>query len=254
MAGFTFAGQHSTVYNVRLLKSPIPVLPGTRDKVITLPGRHGALRMMPDLGERTINLECWLASSTLAQLHERFDLVRAWLNPLLGARQLIFDETPDRHYLATYAGGGMESEIIARQGRFTVSFVCADPFAYATTPDIVNMTVSPRSHTQRGTAPADPLLRLQGILTGTGGQQVSISIGTQTVTYRGALATGEWLEIDCATKTVNRLVGATRTRVIQFVEKPVFPQLAPGANTVTVTTAAGATWSRLDIHCRNRWL
>ncbi|RJX22321.1 MAG: hypothetical protein C4570_01355, partial [Ammonifex sp.] len=105
MGDFSFAGEHSTIYHVKLLKSPVSVLPGTRDKVITMPGRHGALRMLPDLGERTLQLECWLEAVGMAQLHERLERVRAWLNPLRGAQQLIFDDTPDRYYLAAYAGG-----------------------------------------------------------------------------------------------------------------------------------------------------
>lgn len=254
MGDFSFAGEHSIAYHVRLLKSPGSILPGTRDKVITMPGRHGAFRMIPDLGERTLQPECWLESSTMTQLHERLDRVRAWLNPLRGAQQLIFDDVPDRYYMAAYAGGGLDAEVTARQGMFTVDFICPDPFAYALTPDTATITASPYQHNQRGMAPADPLLKLQGVSTGTGGQQISIVIGAQTVTYRGALAAGNWLEIDCAAKTAVRVVGQARTRVLHLLEKPVFPQLAPGVNTITVTVAGGASWSKLEIHSRNRWL
>ena len=139
MGDFTFAGEHSTLYYVRPLKSPVSVSPVTRDKIITMPGRHGALRMLPDLGERALQLECWLEAASMIQLHERLDRVRAWLNPLRGAQQLIFDDVPDRYYMAAYAGGGLDAEITARQGMFTVSFVCADPFAYAVTPDVVTV-------------------------------------------------------------------------------------------------------------------
>lgn len=130
MSGFTFAGEHSTIHHVRLLKSPISVLPSTRDKVITLPGRHGALRMLPDFGERNLQLECWLAATTIPELHSRLEQVRSWLNPLRGTHQLIFDRTPNRHYLATLVGE-LGMEITVRQGLFTVNFVCADPFAYS---------------------------------------------------------------------------------------------------------------------------
>lgn len=254
MSDFTFAGEHSASHHVRLLKSPISILPGTRDKVITMSGRHGALRMVPDLGERALQLECWLQASSVAQLHQRLEQVRAWLNPLRGAQRLIFDRVPDRHYMATYAGGGMSAEITARHGLFTIDFVCPDPFAYAVSPDVAMVTASPHTHTQRGTAPADPLLRLQGMSTGAGGQQIGITIGPQTITYRGALAAGDWLEIDCSAKTVVRLAGAVKSNAMMHLERPVFSQLAPGANTITVTPAGGATWSRLEIHCRNRWL
>ena len=139
MGNFTFADEHSTSYHVRLLKSPVSMLPGTRDKVIPMSGRHGSIRMLPDLGERTLQLECWLEAASMTQLHERLDRVRAWINPLRGAQRLIFDDRSDRYYMATYAGGGLDAEIIARQGLFSIDFICADPFAYAVSPDVVTV-------------------------------------------------------------------------------------------------------------------
>ena len=253
MGDFSFAGEHSTAHHVKLLKSPVSILPGTRDKVITMPGRHGSLRMLPDLGERSLQLECWLAAGTITDLHQRLDNVRAWLNPLRGVQQLAFDNAPDKFYLATPTGE-LEMEITARQGKFTANFVCPDPLAYAINPRTVIMTTSPLTHTQTGTAPADPLLRLQGVSTGESGQQISIAIDAQTVTYRGALALGDWLEVDCSAKTAIRVAGTNRTRVLDTLVKPTFPQLAPGENNITVVPAGGATWSRLEINCRNRWL
>lgn len=253
MGNFSFAGEHSTAHHVRLLRSPISVLPGTRNKVITLPGRHGALRIIPDLGERELSLECWLMATSAAELHARLELVRAWLNPLRGQQRLIFDATPDRYYTAMIASG-IDVEVTARQGRFALEFVCPDPFAYAITPGVIVITTSPGFYRQFGSAPADPLLRLQGVSAGAGGQQISIAIGDQVVTYRGALAAGEWLEIDCAAKTAVRVVGTTRARVLGLLDRPTFPQLSPGPNAISVVAAGGASWLTLEVHCRNRWL
>ena len=147
----------------------------------------------------------------------------------------------------------MAAEIVSQQGTFAVDLACADPFSYAVVPDIVTVMTSPYSHNQRGSAPAEPLLRLQGTSLG-GAQRLTMQFGAQIVSYMGALATGDWLEIDCAAKTAVRVVGATRTRVLHLLEKPVFPQLAPGFSSLVVATAGGATWSRLEVHCRNRWL
>jgi len=259
MSHFSFAGEHSTLHHVQMLRSEETLLPPTRDRVVNMPGRHGALRALPDLGERQISLECWLDVDmmpfTPGQRQERLRAVAAWLNPLRGLQQLIFDNDATRFYNAIVtASQGINSRVEARQGMFRAEFVCPDPFYYAVIPDVVAITASPHTHTQRGTAPADPLLRLQGVSTGAGGQQISITVGAHTVTYRGALASGDWLEIDCQAKTVFRVVGATRTRVLALLERPVFPQLAPGINTITITATGGATWSRLELHCRNRWL
>ena len=253
MGEFTFAGEHSSAYHVRLLKSPISMLPGTRDKAITLPGRHGVLRMLPDFQERTLKLECWLAAANMAEMHERLQRVRAWLNPLRGQQRLILGSTPDKYYSACLAGSSLDAEITARQARFTASFVCPDPFAYAVLPDVVTLLASPHIHRQRGTAPADPLLRLQGTSLGSW-QTLSVQIGGHAVTYTGALATEDWLEVDCASKTASRVMAQSRVSVMHLLARPTFPQLSPDANVITVSATGGAAWSRLEIRCRNRWL
>lgn len=257
MSHFSFAEEHSTLYHVRLLKSEETLLPPTRDKAIVLPGRHGALRMNSDLGERHINLECWLDVETMpfieGQRQDRLRAVAAWLNPLRGFQRLLFDHDVSKFLNAVVTSQGINSRIEVHQGLFNVEFICSDPFFYDTNPDVVTAAVSPHQHNQRGTAPADPLLRLQGISLG-GFQRITIQIGTMAVTYTGALAAGNWLEIDCQAKTAFRVVGGARTRVLSLLERPIFPQLAPGMNTITVAAAGGAAWSVLEIHCRNRWL
>ncbi|MBT9156685.1 MAG: hypothetical protein DDT37_01673 [Firmicutes bacterium] len=263
---FTFAGEASTAYHVRLLNSAESVLPLTRERVVRMSGLHGALRLMPDLGERVLTLECWLDVDThpfiASQRQIRLGHVAAWLNPLRGMQRLIFDTMPDRFYWCTVADA-IDARVEAHQGMFPVRFTCADPFVYAVAPATVVMTTSPHTFTQAGTAPADPLLRLQGGSTGAGGQQISIAIGGRTLVYRGALAAGDWLEIDAAAinspwpanaKTVVRVVGATRTNVLPHMERPLFPVLPIGSNTITVTPIGGATWSRLEIMTRSRWI
>jgi phage-related protein len=210
--------------------------------------------MIPDLGERVLSLDCWLKAQSAEQVYERLDRIRSWLNPLRGQQMLTFDNMPERFYLASYAGGGLNAEVVARQGRFTIDFVCPDPFSYALNPDAVVITSSSHQHNQRGTAPSEPLLRLQGLSTGAGAQQFKIAIDAQEFIYLGQLASGDWLEIDCLRKTILRLSGQTKANVLHFAAKPSFPQLAPGINTITITGSGGATWSRLEMNCRNRWL
>ncbi|MBS3938760.1 MAG: phage tail family protein [Peptococcaceae bacterium] len=253
MGGFSFAGEHSSTYSISLLRSPLSIFPGVREKVIVMTGRHGALRMIPDLGERTLQMECWLQAASRAEMYERLDRVRSWLNPMRGSQQLLFEETPDRYYLATCVAGGLNAEVTAGQGFFSLQMICSDPFSYAVVPDIVTVTTSPHQHIQRGTAPADPLLMLRGVSAG-GNQSLAVKINEVQVTYWGPLTQGEQLEIDCRQKTAVIVKGEHRERVLPLLERPVFPQLVPGLNTVRILAQGGATWSRLEVHCRNRWL
>ena len=247
---FRFAGIPSSQYHVKMLKSPILVLPGTRDKILTIPGRHGTIRMPHDWQERTIQIECWLAASSMQELHDKLDTLRAWLGQ--GQQRLTLGYMPDRYYIATFAGGALEAEIKAHQGLFSLEFVCAEPFAYDIVPDVVTITTTSHQHNQRGTAPAKPLLVLRGQILP--GQQISITNGTRTIVYTGLLATNEQLEIDCDTMSAFRVVSALRTNVISQIATAAFPVLEPGLNTITITPAGGATWSQLEIQCRNRWL
>ncbi|MBT9156771.1 MAG: hypothetical protein DDT37_01760 [Firmicutes bacterium] len=266
MSIFSFAGEASTAYHVRLLNSAESVLPPSRERVVQMSGLHGALRLVPDIGERSVTLECWLDVDThpfiAGQRQARLANIAAWLNPLRGMGRLILDTVPDRFYWCTVTDA-IDARVEAHQGMFPVRFTCADPFAYAVSPATIVMTSSPHTFTQAGTAPADPLLRLQGSSTGAGGQQIRIDIGGRSLVYRGPLVTGDWLEIDAAAinspwpanaKTVTRVVGATRTNVLPHMERPIFPVLPVGSNTVTVTPTGGASWSRLEILTRSRWL
>lgn len=178
MGDFTFAGKHSRAHHVRLLKSPISVLPDTRDKVIIVPGRHGSLRLPPDLAERHLRLECLLTASTTAELYGRLDGVRTWLNPLRGAQPFIFDATPDRYYTAAVTGE-IEANTIARHGIFVVEMVCYDPYAYSTVSSEVNGNITQPAKTFQivrdvGAYAVAPTIRIKNVGTSpiAGGLQI----------------------------------------------------------------------------------
>lgn len=254
---FTLGGKTSSELGLVLLSrgTVIPGGPATRDRILTLPGRAGALDFGAELQPREFVLHCAVTSQTREELVARLrELVAHLCGPDGRPRtlQLVVEPETDSYYQVRYTGS-LPVERWATWGQVSLPLTAYDPFAYAVSPEVVVIMASPHAHTQWGTAPGEPLLRLQGVLSG-GGQQLSITIGTQTVTYRGALATGDWLEIDCRDMTAVRVVGVTRTRVLGSLERPIFPQLPSGASTITVTPTGGATWSRLEMHCRNRWL
>ena len=250
MIDISYSGRTGTQEGIALVRDiRRDILPSVRHRTMSL-GGHGVHYFGRWYNERTIEVEVVLVGDTPAALRESVRRVAAWLNSEI-PRRLIFTDEPDKYYMAIVTEQTMLEQTIT-DGNVTLRFLCPDPFAYAVTPDIVTLTASPLSHSQRGTAPADPLLRLQG--TCTTAQQISIAIEAQVVTYRGVLAANDWLEIDCAEKTITRVEGAVRTNALAFISKPIFPQLAGGDNVISVAVADGATWSRLEIHCRNRWL
>jgi len=253
MGHFSFAGEHCGSYSVYLLRSPLSIFPGAREKVIVMPGRHGVFRMPPDFETRVLSLDCWLKITSYGELYQQLDRLRSWLNPMRGAQRLVFDDSPDRYYLATWADADLQMQVTASQGLFTLRLACDDPFAYDLAPDELLITTSPYTHYQRGTAPSDPLFLLRGI-SGGGSQFLTVRVNEEQFTYRGALSAGERLEVDGRHKTAALVRGEAREKALHLLERPSFPQLTPGANTIQVVAAGGATWSNLEISCRNRWL
>lgn len=252
MIDLTYGGRSGAQEGVALVRDiRRALLPGVRLHTLPL-GGHGIHYFGRRYDERTIEVDVVLAADTISLLRDHIRNVAAWLNSEV-PRQLVFSDEPDKFYMALIDGQTMVEQAIS-DGNVTLRFLCPDPFAYALSPDLVVMTATPLVHYQRGSAPADPLLRLQGASTGAGGQQISVTVGGQSVTYRGVLAAGDWLEIDCSEKTATRVVGTTRANAVGSLVKPIFPQLASGSNNISVTPEGGATWTRLEIHCRNRWL
>lgn len=253
MVDFIYDGQTGADRGITLVRNiHRNILPPVRLRMLKLSGRHGTMYIDRVYDERNIRVDVTLAAASHQSLRDRVRILAAWLNPE-NPRRLIFSDEDDKYYNAVLSGETDIEQLII-EGEGTLSFLCPDPFAYAVDPDVVMITTAPYIHIQRGTAPADPLFRLQGVSTGAGGQEIRLIVNAQEVCYTGALADGDWLEIDSESKSVVRVVGITQTSVMAAVVKPIFPQLIPGNNQIDVITAGGAVWSRLQIHCRNRWL
>lgn len=245
MSGFTFAGVHSATRHVRLLRSPVSILPGTRDKVISIPGRHGSFRALPDLGERQLQLECWLAANTTSELYSRLELVRSWLNPLQGAQQLLFDNIPNRFYLAAYAGNSLDAEITANQGFFTLNFVCADPFLYNSLEREFNFANS-INLTNIGTHPCDPIFRFTFTAAAS---ELRIALAGRQIRIVHNFLVGNVLDVNCVTGGV--LIAGARAMDRLDWQNSEFFSLAPGLNAIALTPVNVCS---ANVRYRERWL
>lgn len=265
MSGFTYRGIHSSARHLSLLDAPDTVLPAARDLSIPLRRRHGALRFVPTFDERHISLECWLdGGATPAATRTRMDDLLAWLSPLGGPGPLVLDSEPDREYWAMLAPDSIDSRSVSGNRVFSLDFVCPDPFGYSVSPLVVNTSASPYTLTLPGTAPSEPLLRLRGASLGWGLDRIHITVNGVTTTYEGPLEAGDWLEVDSASinsprfttaRTAVRVTDAgQRITVIHRLRPLVFHMLQPGPNSIEVVAEGDATWTRLEIHTRPRWL
>ncbi|WP_373232099.1 distal tail protein Dit [Cohnella sp.] len=119
-----------------LRESERPVLPDTRDRMLTIPGRNGAWDFGSDLEPKRFNLDCAFmtpGARTLQQCVET--LARLLLDPYGRPRtvELIFSVTPDRSYQVRYSGSMPISRLVG-MGRFTLPLIAVDPFSYQIEP------------------------------------------------------------------------------------------------------------------------
>lgn len=122
-------------FGVHLLAdSAEPMMPPTRDKTITIPGRHGDYYFGSYFDARQLDLSCGFNNQPSLQDTQR--LIRE-LNTLLlddygrpKTVELVYDYEPDKHYKARVAGA-IPVDRIARAGVFTIPMIAHDPFAYS---------------------------------------------------------------------------------------------------------------------------
>jgi predicted phage tail component-like protein len=134
MSTFYFGGKRADELGLVMLRqSQRPVLPGTVERTMQIPGRHGAWDFGADLGPRLFNLEVAFVERNAAELQRRVSELAAFLVDSYGrpiTRELKFSVQPDRVFYARYSGS-LPIERVAGLGRFTLPLITHDPFAYS---------------------------------------------------------------------------------------------------------------------------
>lgn len=132
--GFTLGGKTDKELGLVMLgQSKRPLLPGTVDRTIQIPGKHGAWDFGADLGPRLFELECAFVTRNHITLQQKVSELAAFLVDPYGrprTMELSFDTQPDRSYTVRYSGS-LPIDRIVGLGRFTLPLIAFDPFAYA---------------------------------------------------------------------------------------------------------------------------
>lgn len=117
-----------------LRKSQRPILPPTVDRVLTIPGMHGAYDFGADMGPRPSDLDCVFLARNSFELQQRISVLAAHLVDGDGRPRtmpLVFSATPDRNLMVRY-NGNLPIDRIAGLGTFTLPLIAYDPFFYQT--------------------------------------------------------------------------------------------------------------------------
>lgn len=251
--GFTFGGRSDTEFKISTLSVERGLLAPTRESEISIPGRHGVWDFGAEFDKRLIKIECAIVGANRSDLITQIRNIAEWLNPLKGAQALIFDDEPDKYYKARYSGQA-DLETIVRLGRFSLQFLCADPFAYAVADDVFTYNAAGNYNFVRsGTATSYPKIEIQGTCSGNGTDKITVNLNNKIINFTGTLSAGEILTLDSDTISTTKTSGSIVVSVLNNIDNLDFPVALPGANTFDVSVSGAATVTEAKVTCRSRW-
>ena len=136
IARFTLAGTANTALGVELLPDfKEPVLPGSRDRKLEIPGQSGVRLFSSDLEARQIVLDLVMIDSTTPETLQ--SLTRTFSALLLDGDgkpidvALVFTKEPNKTYTVRYSGNMPLNRLIGgAKGYFSLPLIAADPFSY----------------------------------------------------------------------------------------------------------------------------
>ncbi|MEN6391079.1 MAG: distal tail protein Dit [Syntrophomonas sp.] len=226
MSGLTFNGVHSATFGlgVRVYR---PLLPGTSDNYVDIPGRAGSILYPGKPKDRLIPVEFGFMPGSRALFRSRVWEISAWLGTE-ERKILIIDDEPDKIYIAK-PEGQVDLEQAFLLGKFTVVFR-AEPYTYGSEQNqaFVNDAAA---ITNSGTVETPPRL--------------SVIFTAAAAEWKAALVTGEYirivhnfvatdtLEIDCKTGAIYH--NGTRAMNLLDWQNSILFSLAKGENTLAIT-------------------
>jgi len=230
-----------------LRESQRPILPGTVDRTMAVPGRPGEYDFGADSGPRAFELECAFMERNAVKLQERIEHLAQLLMDEYGRPkpiQIIFSTRPDRYYTVRYAGA-LPIERIAGYGRFRLPLVAYYPFARLIedasdidvdsnigvdnsllVDSVYSFSVTSPSSVEVdnfGSLNVGPTVVITGSFT-----SFSLAIGGKVFSYNAPLTSGT-LTVD-----MKRMTARIGTTNVLGNTSGDFPVLAPGRNTVSI--------------------
>ena len=107
---------------------------GMRNFTTNVPGKYGVTDFGADFDYREINVACNIyPKHSFSALVSTLDELSTWLDPMQGLKELVFDDVPDRYFMARLNEKVDCERLIRFAGSFNLKFFCPDPFAYAIT-------------------------------------------------------------------------------------------------------------------------
>lgn len=133
MSVLTLGGVRPEDIGLRVLReSSRPILPGTRDRTVTIDGRNGAWDFGADVEPREFNLSCAFLTRDSRQLQYHVEQLAHLLVDSYGkprTLELVFAAHPDRTYTVRYSGN-LDINRVVGMGTFSLPLIAFEPYAY----------------------------------------------------------------------------------------------------------------------------
>lgn len=255
--GFIYGGISSQSMKIKARLTSWQASPALRNSFVTIPGKYGVADFGSDNAERIITVHGNIyPQRSFAALVSVLDDMAEWLDPAHGAKQVIFDDVPDRYFTARLSEAVDCERLILQAGAFDLRFVCPDPHAYTLTDETYTITTAGNHEVRRlkGNTDSEPVYQLKGIIPSGTSSYVSLRTNNEELRIVGPLASGETLIVDTG-KVTAKVVdsqGETLRNGLPCLEELNFPVLQKGVNTVQISTV-GATFAELKIQAMSRW-
>ena len=258
MAGsFSFDGVNLSTKGLGLL-APLSkeILTPSRSATVEVLGKPGAYAFPQRFTLRRFNLDCYVQGDSHSDLLSKLQEIASLLNPQKGLKQLLFDTQTDRYYLAKVSKT-MVGRIKALDADVAVDFVVPDPFPFSTSESSYaqDLTSNPQTYSfgVGGDAQAVPVYTLtaqaaDAAVTAT----LSSDTRGEAIVWKGSLAIGNTLEIDCDQWVVKKNGAVDMANV-----SGEFPVLNPGSNQFTMSgfpISGSSPYSTINHVWRNRYL
>ena len=255
--GFVYNGISSQSMKIKARLTNWQASPSLRNSFVSIPGKYGVADFGSDSAERVITVRCNINPKySFASLVSVLDDMAEWLDPTHGAKQVIFDDVPDRYFTARLSEAVDCERLILSAGSFDLKFVCPDPHAYALTDETYTLTATGSHEIRRlkGNTDSEPVYLLKGVIPSGTANYVSLITNNEELRIVGPLALGETLVIDTGkvTAKVVDAQGETLRNGLPCLQELNFPVLSKGINTIQISTV-GATFTELKIQAQSRW-
>lgn len=244
-----------STYGVTVLESDICMLSQPNTSIVPVALSFGGVSRGNGYQPLSIALKVVVTGSSASDFMSKMDALKYLLDPRNGEKKLALDYITDRYWYAILnskidvPGPGIYHK------QFDLEFIAADSRAYSTTnrtsPDFTissspqTLTVESGPTAVAGTAPADPVWTIKNT---SGGTITTLTLNNTTTsestTWVGSLANGNWLRITVATGLVEKSTdsGATWATAMTLTGSFTLPTLAGGvANIVTLTGLSSGT-------------